>query len=234
MTSLGSIKSIFSDDEQIAEGLRRFTLKLVSKATDKIGWEFAPHDDYLTGQLRALLILSAGMAGHESTVAEAKKRFSAYMSGDKKAIHPSLRSAVFKIAVKTGGQDAFTAVQNEYTTTTSVDGKEITLAAMGRVATPELANAYLDWSFSGAVATQDMHTPARGVALNSKVRIVVWEFIKKNWPMIHSRLSGNMVVLERYLRMSLTKFASVEIEQDIEKFFSDKDQKGYDLSLIHI
>ena len=111
LTTLGKIRSTFSSDEQVAEGLRVFTLKLTTAATDKIGWDFAPGDDYLKGQLRALLLQSAGLAGHEYTVSEAQKRFKAFQGGDKKAIHPSLRGAVFKINVKTGGEAAWKAVQ---------------------------------------------------------------------------------------------------------------------------
>lgn len=231
LSSLGSIRSIFSEDKAVSNGLREFTLRLVSKATDKIGWDFGANDDYLTGQLRALLISTAGMVGHPATVAEAKKRFVAFTKGDAKAIHPSLRTAVYKIAVKEGGRAEYEAVKHEYTNTSSVDGKEIALAAMGRVQSDELAKEYLDWSFSGAVATQDLHTPARALALNSKVRMSVWEFIKSNWPMLRERLGGNMVVLERFLRMSLTKFASFETEKEIEAFFKDQDQNGFDRGL---
>lgn len=172
------------------------------------------------------------MAGHEGTIAEAQKQFAAFTKGgDKKAIHPSLRLPTFRIAVKYGGREAYEAVLNEYINTTSVDGKEITLASLGRIQDPKLAKEYLDWSMSGAVATQDVHSPARAVTLNSKVRPVVWEFIKENWPMLREKLGGNMVVLERYLRMSLNKFSSLEVESDIQKFFADKDNTGYDRGL---
>lgn len=62
--SLGTVKSVFSDDAEISDGLKRFTLKLVSPAVQKIGWESAPNEDFLTSQLRALLILTAGINGH--------------------------------------------------------------------------------------------------------------------------------------------------------------------------
>ena len=232
LSSLGNIRSIFSEDAEVSEGLRQYSLKLVSSAADKIGWEFDAKDDYLTGQLRALLLTSAGLSGHQGVIAEAKKRFAAFTKdGNKKAIHPSLRLPTFKIAVKEGGREAYEAVQKEYHETTSVDGKDIALAAMGRVQDKQLAKEYLDWSFSGAVATQDVHTPSRALALNSKVRSVVWEFIKENWPMLRERLGGNMVVLERYLRMSLNKFSSTEVERDIGGFFADKDQNGFDRGL---
>ena len=232
LSSLGNIRSIFAEDATVSEGLRQYALKLVSKATDKVGWEFDAKDDFLTGQLRALLITTAGMAGHQGVIDEAKKRFAAFTKdGDKKAIHPSLRLPTFKIAVKEGGREAYEAVLNEYLHTTSVDGKEIALQALGRVQDKRLAEEYLDWSFSGAVATQDVHSPSRAIALNAKVRPVVWEFIKNNWDMLRERLGGNMVVLERYVRMSLNKFSNYEDEKDIEAFFKDKDTTGYDRGL---
>lgn len=230
LSSLGKVRSTFSSDEQVSEGLRQYALKLTTAAVEKIGWEFAPKDDYLTGQLRALLLSSAGLAGHEKTVAEAQKRFKSFMDGDKKAIHPSLRSAIFKIAVKNGGQDAYKAVQQEYLSTTSVDGKEITLQSMGQVQTPELARDYLDWGFKN-VATQDLHSVGISLSNNSKTRDTVWQYTKENWPMIRERMGGNMVVLDRFLKMCLQKFSSFEVEKDIASFFKGKDNEGYDRGL---
>lgn len=231
LSSLGKIRSIFSSDEQASQGLRNYTLKLVTAATDKIGWEFGPSDDYLTGQLRALLLTTAGLVGHEGVIEESEKRFKAFIDGDAKAIHPSLRAAVFKNSIKYGGADAYKAVRNEYQTTTSIDGREITLQSMGQVQTPELAEDYLKFAFGGNVATQDLHTVGGSIGNNSKVRDTVWKYIKQEWPMIRAKLGANMVVLERFLRMSLQKFASAEVEKDITQFFSDKDNTGYDRGL---
>jgi len=231
LSSLAKIRSTFSSDAQVSQGLTNFTLKLVTSATDKIGWSFGPHDDYLTGQLRALLLQTAGLMGHEATVAEAQKEFKAYMSGDKKAIHPSLRSAVFKIAIKTGTEETYKAVQNDYLTTTSVDGKEIALQAMGRVQSFDLAKAYLSWALSGNVAIQDVHSVSTSLAANSKGRDANWAFVKENFPMLREKLGGNMVVLERFLRTGLQKFASFDVEKDIQTFFKDKDNTGYDRGL---
>jgi aminopeptidase N len=117
-------------------------------------------------------------------------------------------------------------------TTTSVDGKEIALQSMGRVQTTELANDFLDFLFSPAVAVQDMHSGAASLSMNPKTRGALWEYMKANWDSkVHPDLSGNMVVLERFLRVSLSKFASKEVLQDIEAFFKGKDQKGYDRGL---
>ncbi|KAF2755190.1 hypothetical protein EJ05DRAFT_532965 [Pseudovirgaria hyperparasitica] len=229
LTRLGNIRSIFSEDDEVSKGLRRFTLTLISPITDKVGWEFKTGEDYLTGRLRALLIATAGLVGHEGVAEEAKRQFNAYTSGDKSAIHPSLRSAVYRIAVTEGGKEAYEAVRSDYATTTSIDGKDVCLSAMGRVQTPELAKDYLDFLFSPAVAVQDVHSGGMSLGANAKTRAAVWEYIRDNWDSkIYSTLSDNMVVLERFLRTSLNKFANYEIEKEMSSFFGGKDQRGFD------
>jgi hypothetical protein len=65
LSSLGTVKSIFSDNTVITDGLKDFILKLVSPAVQKVGWEASPDEDLLASQLRALLILTAGLNGHK-------------------------------------------------------------------------------------------------------------------------------------------------------------------------
>jgi hypothetical protein len=166
-------------------------------------------------------------------VTEALRQFEAFTSGkDSSAIHPSLRSPVFRISVTEGGKGAYEAVKTFYSTTTSVDGKEIALQSLGRVQSTDLAKDYLDFLFSPAVAVQDMHSGAVSLAANAKTRNDLWSFIKTNWDSkVFPDLSGNLVVLERFLRMSLSKFASFEVKKDIDDFFAPKDNKGYDRGL---
>ena len=64
ISSLSNIRSVFADNEKLANGLMAFTLRLVTAATEEIGWDFAPNENFLTGQLRALLISTASNAGH--------------------------------------------------------------------------------------------------------------------------------------------------------------------------
>lgn len=118
-----------------------------------------------------------------------------------------------------------------YLQTTSVDGKEICLQAMGRVQSPVLANDFMDFLFSDKVAVQDVHSGASSLAANPKGRVALWEYIKNNWEAVHGKLSGNSMVLDRFLRMSLSKFASHAVEKDIAQFFSGRDNRGYDRSL---
>lgn len=232
LLTLGNVRSIFSENEEISKGLRLLTRKLVTPATDKIGWEFAENEDFLKGQLRSLLISAAGLAGHEGVIKEAQRRFAAYQSGDKKAIHPSLRGPIFRIVVTEGGEQGYEAIKQEFVNNTSIDGREICLQALGRVQTPELAKVYLDFLFSPAVPVQDMHSGAAALAANSKTRHALWAYIKEHWSTkVYPELSGNMVVLDRFIKLSLAKFASYEVAKDVKAFFADKDCKGFDRAL---
>lgn len=67
-STIANLRSIFSQNETAAEGLKKFTRTLVAPAAEQIGWEFQPNEDYLTVQLRKLLIAMAGTAGHERWV----------------------------------------------------------------------------------------------------------------------------------------------------------------------
>ncbi|KAI9716899.1 MAG: hypothetical protein M1812_005048 [Candelaria pacifica] len=235
ITSLTNIRSTFAGDAQISTGLKKFVLQLVKPAADKIGWDFKPEDDFLTMQLRALLISSAGGAGHQEIISEAQRRFQLYSSGkDKSAVHPNLRSAVFRTVIANGDKAEYEAVKQEYLNTTTVDGKEICLQSMGRIQTAALAQDFLSFLFSDKVAQQDMHTGATAMAANPKVRGYLWEYIKNEWETVKEQLSGNSVVFDRFLKMSLNKFASHDIEKEIASFFKDKDNRGYDRTLVVI
>lgn len=63
-STLAHLRSVFSQNESAAEGLKKFTHDLAAPAAEQIGWEFQSNEDYLTVQLRKLLIAMAGNAGH--------------------------------------------------------------------------------------------------------------------------------------------------------------------------
>ena len=156
------------------------------------------------------------------------------MKGDHGAIHPNLRLAVFSIAIREYGDLSYQAVLNEYANTTSIDGKETCLIALGKVQTAALAEKFLDFQYTDKVAIQDMHTGAVSLASNSKVRHVFWQYIKEHWDAVDKKISGNPVVIDRYLKSTLSKYASHEVEKDIAAFFKDKDTKAYDRGLLQV
>jgi hypothetical protein len=70
------------------------------------------------------------------------------------------------------------------------------------------------------------------LAANSKARLLFWEYLKTNWDTVEQKTIKNKVVLQRLVRLALSKFADHKIEQDIATFFQDKDKSGFDRGLV--
>ena len=231
-SSLSNVRSVFATNKEVSAGLKNYALKLVSPAAESIGWEFPDGEDYLTGQLRKLLLAMAAGAGHEATIAEGKKRFAAWKSGDTDAIHQNLRSVIFNMNVAQGGESEYTTIKEEYGKTTSVDGKELCLAAMGRTKKHDLAIDLLDFVTSDSVAIQDAHGGPSALARNNESRDVVWEYITTRWERVYDRISIASIVMDRWIKMGLSQYSDFKTEKEIAEFFKDKDTKPYERALV--
>lgn len=230
--SLSKVRAVFSSNKEISAGLKKFALKLYSPAAEKIGWEFPADEDFLTGQLRKLLLAAAAGAGHEKIIATGNEKFQAWKAGDSKAINQNLRSTIFNMVVANGGQEEYDAIKKEYRATTSVDGKEVCLGAMGKSKDKKLAQDLLDFVSSDEVTVQDCHMGPMTLAANNDTRLEVWNFIKTEWDGKLERVRNSAtVVLDRWIKAGLNQFSEREIDQDIQAFFKGKDTAGFDRSL---
>lgn len=166
-------------------------------------------------------------------ISEAKKRFELWATGkDKSAVHTNLRLAIFSINISNGGQNEYDRIKEEYLKTDSVDGKEICLVALGQTRNASLVTDYLNFVFSDKVAVQDIHSGAVSLAANTELRHLLWEYIKKNWSSIESKLSTNNMIKDRFIRLGLSKFSDREVGKDIAVFFQNKNTGGYDRALV--
>jgi len=145
---------------------------------------------------------------------------------DKSAIDPNLRSAIFGITIRQGDKSHYLSLKKEWQADTSIDGKEISLRALGRFQDLEVLEDYFNLLFT-EVPTQDMHTGAVALSTNAKMRGGLWKYIQENFEPIKDKLGKNMVVLDRFLKLSLKKFNDRETEKEIAKFFEGKDNRGY-------
>ncbi|KPI37465.1 Alanine/arginine aminopeptidase [Cyphellophora attinorum] len=233
-SSLSKVKSVFSENKEVSAGLKKFSLKLVSPAVEASGWEFKQDEEWLTGQLRKLLIGLAANSGHEATIAEGKKRFEAWKGGDEKAIHQNLRNVVFNMAVANGGKYEWNTVKDEYLKTKSVDGKEICLVALGRSKDKQLVGELLEFAMTDKVPPQDAHSAIVAVAANNENRLVGWEFTRDQWDRVSKKLGVSNIVLDRWIKMGFTSFADEAVAEDIANFFKDKDTTAFARSLVII
>lgn len=224
----------FEQPEETRNALEKFSQYIISSNLEKLGWEFKEGEDYLTGQLRCLFISQAVSYNVPSAVETAKGLFIKWKNGDKKAIHPSLRGSVFRAGLKVTGSELkenYEAIFTEVTNPSSVDSREIALVSLGKVKDEQLIDLGLSYILSDKVPKQDTHSIASSLAGNSNARWKVWQYVRNNWDAIYTRFSPNMVVLDRLVKLTLSNFASHQAYTEIEEFYKDKNNHGYDRSL---
>ena len=98
---------------------------------------------------------------------------------------------------------------------------------MARIKDPDLVKDLMDFSFSPAVATQDIHSPAAHLANNPHARAALWEWLQANWDTVDARLRGNTVVYDRFVKLALPAFSTREMKTAVEAFFREKDTKSF-------
>lgn len=232
---LNTISSVwFEQDSEVKNALEKFTQSVLSNNLKKLGWEFAESEDFLTGQLRVLFISQAVSANVPEVLETAQSKFAKWKAGDSKAIHPSLRLPIFRAALKSEGADlaaAYDIIFQEVLSPKSVDSVEIALVALGKVRDAAYIERGLGYILSNEVAKQDTHSIAGSLAANPLGRWASWKYLQANWTAIREKFSTNMVVLDRLVKVVLQNFSSYKAHDEIEAFYRDKDNHGYDRTL---
>ncbi|EON96044.1 putative peptidase family m1 protein [Phaeoacremonium minimum UCRPA7] len=238
LDSIALAKSIFGEDDTIKAGLEKFTLYLIDSALSKLGWDFPQGEDYNTALLRKRLLLTASVNGHPAVQEEAFSRFNAYK--ESKSLTADLRTPVFRVALQRDPVGATAFLKDEWYNTTAVDGKEVLLLVLGHVSDPEvIKSTLLPFLFNisppapakDSIPSADMHILAGSLANNRVARPLLWEFMKNNWDDIEKKISGNPILLDRLIKVSLSKFADYGMLEEIDSFFADKDKTRFDRTL---
>jgi len=76
-----------------------------------------------------------------------------------------------------------------------------------------------------------MHILSGVLAGNRVARPLLWAYIRDNWDQFNAKLSGNPILIDRMINVSLPKFTDAETLKDIETFFSGVSTKGFDRTL---
>lgn len=236
---VGHLKTIssvwFEQPEEVQNGINKFARDLLSYNLDKLGWDFPTDEDYLTSQLRSLIISAAVAYEVPSVITESKALYSKWKNGDKKAVNPSLRSAVFRAALisSTGAEldEVYTTIFGEVLKPTSIDSGEIALGALGKVKDPKYIDRGLAQLLGTDIPKQDLHSIFGSLTGNPLARWKAWNYLKTNWSKIYDTYSSNLVTLSPLVKFAVRSFSSAKAYTEIEAFFSDKKLDGIDRAL---
>lgn len=234
LTWLGSIRNawIFESDET-KTALKTFQRNLTSAKAHELGWTFKEGDDNNLQQFRALMFSGAGLAGDEKIIAAAKEMFSQFTKGDRTAIHPNIRGAVYAIMLQyDGSKTVYETILNEYRSAKTSDERNTALRSLGRAKDPELIKRSIELAMSSdEVRSQDIYMPLGGLRSHREGIEALFEAMKAHWDSLVKRLPPGLSMLGSVVQLCTNGFTHPDQREQVEKFFKDRSTKGFDQGL---
>lgn len=229
---IGAVRGAWQfEDQQTKDALKAFQRDLFSGKAHSIGWEFKDSDGHIEQQFKALLFGSAASAGDEKAKKSAFEMFEKFAAGDRSALHPNLRSAVYATVLQYGGEKEYEAILNEYRTAANSDERNAALRSLGRARQPELIQRTLAYSISKEVKDQDIYLPLAGLRAHREGMEAIWSWMKENWDLLKKKMPPSFTLLGSVISIATSGFTHKDQLQDVEQFFKDKEQKGFDRNL---
>jgi aminopeptidase 2 len=136
------------------------------------------------------------------------------------------------VVLSNGGEDEYNAALNEFCTSSTCDGRNAALGAIGQAQTHKLIQRTLALMLSKDIKQQDIHLAMKGLRLHRDGIVALWEWLKQNWDTIQERLSPALNVLSIVVGLCTDSFTCEEQLNEVESFFEVKITEGFDRALM--
>lgn len=223
-------------DDQLTIGLNNFVKSVYQKISAGFMKEVESKEvndsDFLRTKLRAQILTKAGLHSIPEVQEYALRLFEEWKGG--KSIHPSLRAFVFSTIASSSkliDDEKFDLILQEVTNPTSLDSREIALGALGHINNEELSERLIRYLIKPEIIpTMDAHFLGSTLSANPTTKDAFWKFFKENYDEFYKLMSTNMVVLDRFVKLTLGNYQSMAKHNEIKEFFNDKDVHGFERS----
>lgn len=224
--------ALMFEDPAVVKALNVFILDLISAKVNSIGYEFSADDSFADQQLKSLLFAFAAGAGQPEVVEFAHAAFAKFAAGDLTAVHPNLRAAIFNTVAKTGSAETYDQLYHIYTHPASVEEKLAALRSLGRFEDGALLDKTAALLLQAEIIKpQDIYLPMQGMRSHRLGVEKLWHWATSNWDAIYKVLPPGLSMLGHVVTISTAGFTKKEQKAEVEKFFADKNTKGYDQGL---
>merc|ERR1712176_710496 len=167
----------------------------------------------------------ARFSKEETVIAEARRRFKAFIAGDSAQLPDDIKEPVFKITLKAGGMQEYEEVRELYKKAeTNVEKKHV-YSTIGYTADKGRKQQVLEWAISGDIPIQDFFYPVGSVSGSGKEAAqMCWEFYKANFSKIQALVkTANPSLMDAMIQFSARGFCTNAAADEVEAFFKDKD-----------
>jgi hypothetical protein len=157
-------KTLADTPEQAA--FHTYAIGLIKPEFERLGWDPKPGESFLNSLLRPDIIAALGRAGDPAVIAEANKRFAAFLK-DPASLPPALRTPVLDIVGHHADQATYDTLKKLGTGATSTEEKLRYFGAMASATDPALMKQSVAFATSGAVPNGRITTMIYQASLTS-------------------------------------------------------------------
>jgi aminopeptidase N len=147
---------------------------------DNLGWDGAANEPADRGLLRARVIRSLGDFGDEQILAEARRRFAAFVK-DPATLRPGLRDPVLHLAGRTADRATFDTIHALARATTSTEERSRYYFALASATDPALARDTLAIALTDELPSTLVGSVISWVASAGEHPDLAWTFVKTNF-----------------------------------------------------
>lgn len=231
---LGNVLTTFSQvDPELTEKLLRFARFVYSAKTKELISTADTKGDFLLSKLKAEILERAGILGIPEAQQLAVQLFDQWKT--KHTIDPALRRFVFSTVVSTPSlinELSYGLIMQEVVVPTSLDSREVTLSALGHVNNDKIFQSLISkLTEPEVIPIMDAHFLGKSLSTNVHTRDAFWTYFKANYDAIYKLMATNMVVLDRFVKLTLGNYQSTAMYHEIRDFFQDKDVHGFERSI---
>jgi len=225
---VGILANVMAETEH-AQAFDAYIRWLFSKIYEKLGFDAKPGESHGDLLLRPLVLSRLGRAGDQKVLAEAKRRFDAYVAHFDKtgttdpALAPDIRSVVFSLAAQQGGEATMKQLLHLYDKTDVSEVKRNCLTAIGRCTDTKLQLQALQFSLTDKVRIQDIVAVTFGVTggASHTAKHTAWEFLKANFDKYGERFgSVSSHLLIYVIKFCTEDHCSEAMASEISTFFA--------------
>jgi aminopeptidase N len=193
----------------------------------EVGWSPSANDTDDQKALRASLLGILGSAGDPEAVAEAQKIAHAYLK-DPPSVEGTIIGPALSVAAANGDSALYDQFANAMDHAHNVDEYYHSLYALTAFRRPELAKRTVALIDQGKIRQQDYTGVFSALLAESPAREIAWDYLKAHWDSLAEKVAS---FGGRGAVSALAGFCSVEMRDDIQKFFTDHRAPGAERAL---
>jgi puromycin-sensitive aminopeptidase len=206
-------------DAPFIDDYRSFARGLFTGIAGSLGWDAKPGEGHLDAVLRSTILGQYGSYGDPATIAEAQRRFAAYVN-DRASLAPDLRGLVLALTALNGDRAAYDALWSLEKEAVMAEEKVRILSALTRFEDPTLLEDLLARSLGDEVRSQDTMIVIVQTAGNKIGRDITWQFMKDNWGELDRRYGKGGFAIMRIVGIT-GGFTTMEQHDEVVRFFEE-------------